>query len=81
MDVALGADVSLDDEDEIKAELAALEAEAKADARGKETTQQPVEVEATRRESISDAAQRSPAHTSIRDGNATDPRSVQVLAE
>jgi charged multivesicular body protein 7 len=81
MDVALGVDESPDDEDEIKAELAALEAEAKADARSKEKTQQPVEVETTRFETISDSAKRSPEHTGTRDTNATDRRPVQVLAE
>jgi charged multivesicular body protein 7 len=69
MDVALGVDVSPDDEDEIKAELAALEAEAKADARIKEEedTQQPVAMAAPRRESVSDAAPRSPEQIDTRD--------------
>ena len=82
MDIALGADVSLDDEDEIKAELAALEAEAKADARVKEDTQQPVAMAATRRESVSDAAQRSPELIGTRDlADAPERRPEQVLAE
>lgn len=70
MDVALGVDVvSPDDEDEIKAELAALEAEAKADARIQEDkdTQQPVAMAATRRESVSDTAPRSPEQIGARD--------------
>jgi charged multivesicular body protein 7 len=69
MGVALGGDVSPDDEDDIKAELAALEAEAKADARIKEDkdTQQPVAMAATRRESVSDTAQRSPEQIGTRD--------------
>jgi len=77
MDVALGVGVSPDDEDEITAELAALEAEARV----KEKMQQPVALGATRRESISDMAQQSPEHTSTRDTNATERRPVQVLAE
>ena len=89
MDVSLGVDVSPDDEDEIKAELAALEAEAKADARIKEEdTQQPVaNMAATRRESVSesDAAQRSPEQIDTRDlADALSerrPASEQVLAE
>ena len=90
MDVALGVDVSPDDEDEIKAELAALEAEAKADARIKEEdTQQPVaNMAATRRESVSesDAAQRSPEQIDTRDladapPSERPPASEQVLAE
>jgi len=87
MDVALGVDVSPDDEDEIKAELAALEAEAKADARIKEDkdTHQPVAIAATRRESVSDAApQRSPEQIgTTRDlADAPERRPEQpVLAE
>ena len=81
MDVALGVDMSPDDEDEIKAELAALEAEAKADARAKEGTQQSVGLRETRRGSVPDAPQRSPEHTSTRDANAPDRRPEQVLAE
>lgn len=91
MDMALGVDVSPDDEDEIKAELAALEAEAKADARTKEEdTQQPVPIRAassTRRESVSesDAAQRSPEQIDTRDladaPSERRPASEQVLAE
>ena len=60
LNVALGVDVSPDDEDEIKAELAALEAEAKADARIKEDAQPPVGMATTHRESLSDATQQSP---------------------
>jgi charged multivesicular body protein 7 len=70
MDVALGVGVvSPDDEEDIKAELAALEAEAKADARIKEDkdTQQPVAMAATRRESVSDTAPRSPEQIGTRD--------------
>lgn len=81
MDVALGVDLSPDDEDEIKAELAALEAEAKADARAKEKTLQPVTLGETRRGSVSDAAQRSPERTSTRDANTPDRRPEKVLAE
>jgi hypothetical protein len=85
MDVALGVDVSTDDEDEIKAELAALEAEAKADARIKEDTQQPVSITATHRESVSDAAQRSPAEQidtrDLADSDAPERRPEQMLAE
>jgi charged multivesicular body protein 7 len=88
MDVALGVDVSPDDEDEIKAELAALEAEAKADARIKEEedTQQPAATAATPRESASDAAQRSPEQIDTRDlADAPPPErrpeNRQVLAE
>jgi hypothetical protein len=82
MDVALGVDVSPDDEDEIKAELAALEAEAKADARIMEDTQQPVAMAATRRESVSDAAQRSPEQIGTGDlADAPERRPEQVLAE
>jgi charged multivesicular body protein 7 len=91
MDVALGVDVSPDDEDEIKAELAALETEAKADALIKEedTRQQPVAImAATRRESVSEsdaAAQRSPEQIDTRDladaPSERRPASEQVLAE
>jgi len=86
MDVALGVDVSTDDEDEIKAELAALEAEAKADARIKEDTQQPVSITATRRrESVSDAAQPSPAEQidtrDLADSDTPERRPEQMLAE
>lgn len=81
MDVALGADVSLDDEDEIKAELAALEAEAKAEARIKEDTQQPVVMSAPRRESVSDATCRSPEQIDTRDlADAPERRPEQVLS-
>jgi charged multivesicular body protein 7 len=80
MNVALGMDVSPDDEDEIKAELAALEAEAKADARIKEDMQQPVAMAANRRESLSDAAQRSPEQIGTRDlADAPERRPEQVV--
>ena len=72
MDVALGMDALPDDEDEIAAELAALEAEARADADVKEKMQQPVALGATRREIVHDAPQRSPA---------PDRRPELVLAE
>jgi charged multivesicular body protein 7 len=79
MDVALGVDVSPDDEDDIKAELAALEAEAKADARIKEDTQQAVAM-ATRRESLSDAAQRSSEQIGTRDlADAPERQPEQVV--
>jgi charged multivesicular body protein 7 len=81
MDVALGTDVSPDDEDEIKAELAALEAEAKADARIKEDAQQQP-MAATRRESVSDsdAVQPSPEQIDTRDlADAPERRPEQVL--
>ena len=81
MDVALGADVSADNEDEIKAELAALVAEAKADADVKEKTQQPVALGAIHRESVSDTVQPSPERTNTRDASAPDRRPEQVLAE
>jgi hypothetical protein len=82
MDVALGVDMSSDDEDEIKAELAALEAEAKADARIKEDTQQPVAIAATRRESVSDAAQQSLEQIGTRDlTEAPERRPEQMLTE
>jgi charged multivesicular body protein 7 len=81
MDVAFGVDVSPDDEDEIKAELAALEAEAKAGAHAKEEIQQSVALGETHRGSVSDAQQRSPEHTNTRDANAPDCRPEQVLAE
>jgi hypothetical protein len=80
-DVALGVDVSPDDEDDIKAELAALEAEAKAEARIKEdNTQQPAAMSATPRESVSDAAPRSPEQIDTRDlADAPERRPEQVL--
>jgi charged multivesicular body protein 7 len=87
MDVAVGVDVSADDEDEIKAELAALEAEAMADARIKEDkdTQQPMAMAATRRESVSEAVpQRNPEQIgTTRDlADAPERRPEQpVLAE
>jgi hypothetical protein len=82
MGVALGVDASPDDEDEIKAELAALEAEAKTDARVKEDTQQPVAMAATRRESVSDAPQLSPKQIGTGDlADAPERRPEQVLAE
>jgi hypothetical protein len=68
MDMALGADVSPDDEDDIKAELAALEAEAKAEARIKGDTQLPAATNHHHRESAPDAAaQRSPEQIDTRD--------------
>ncbi|KAI0275890.1 Snf7-domain-containing protein [Russula aff. rugulosa BPL654] len=80
MDVALGVDVSPDDEDDIKAELAALEAEAKAEARIKEDTQQPVVMAATHHESVSDATHRSPEQIDTRDlADAPERRPEQVL--
>jgi charged multivesicular body protein 7 len=81
MDMALGVDVSPDDEDDIKAELAALEAEAKAEARIKEdNAQQPVAMSGTRPESISDATQRSPEQIDTRDlADVPERRPEQVL--
>lgn len=86
MDVALGVDVSPDDENDIKAELAALEAEAKAEARIKakvnveEGTQQPVTMAATHRESVSNAAQRSPEPIDTRDlADAPERRPEQAV--
>jgi len=82
MDVALGVDMLPDDEDEIKAELAALEADAKADARVKESAQQLVAMGATHSESIFDAAQQRPEQISTRDhADAPERRPEQVLAE
>ena len=80
MDVALGMEASPGDEDEITAELAALEAEARADADVKEKTQQPVASGATRGESVHDVAQRSPEHTITQDATP-DRRPELVLAE
>jgi charged multivesicular body protein 7 len=79
MDVAVGMDASPDDEDEITAELAALEAEARADADVKEKTQQPVASGATRRESVHGAAQRSLEQ--ITPDATPDRRPELVLAE
>lgn len=79
--VALGVGMSPDDEDEINAELAALEADANADARIKENTQQPVAISATHRESVSDAAQRSPEQIGTRDLVDAERRPKQVLVE
>jgi charged multivesicular body protein 7 len=79
MDVGLGMNVS-PDEDEIKAELAALEAEARTDACMKENTQQPVQMGATRVGSAFDAAH-GPEHTSTQDVNVPDRIPEKVLAE
>ena len=79
--VALGIGMLPDDEDEINAELAALEAEANGDARIKENTRQPVAMAATRRESVSDAAQQSPEQIGIRDLVDAERRPKQVLVE
>ncbi len=80
IDVGLGMNVS-PDEDEIKAELAALEAEARFDARMKENPQQPIQMAATSVECVFDAAQHSSEHTSPRDASVPDRRPEQVLAE
>ena len=86
-DVALGVDVSPDDEDEIKAKLAALEAKAKTDARIKEdkdTQQQVPMMPATHQENVSDTAQRSLEQLSTRDlADALEcqPKQQPVLVE
>lgn len=80
MDAAIGTDVSLHDEDEINAELAALEAEAKAEAQAKEKAQRPVALQVTRHENVPEEGQQG-RDTNSHDRNAPDRRPEQVLAE
>jgi len=81
MDVAVGVAVSPDDEDEIEAELAALQAEAIADARAGDKTPQPVLSGETRRDGVSEAAQQSRQRVETRDANTPpDRRPEKVLA-
>jgi len=70
--------VSPDDEDEIKGELATLEAEAKTEARTKGKMQEPVELEVTSWDSVSEAAQHARPRTSV---DPPDRRPVQMPAE
>ncbi len=77
MDLAVGVAVLPDDEDEIKAELAALEAEAIAEARARAKMQQPVAPETVRHDDVSDPGRE---RTSTRNGNSSDHRPEQVLA-
>ncbi|KAH9998081.1 Snf7-domain-containing protein [Russula compacta] len=80
MDVAIGVDVSLHDEDEINAELAALEAEAKAEAQAKEKARRPVALQVTHREDVPEEGQQG-RDTNTHDRNAPDRGPEQVLAE
>jgi len=78
MDVAVGVAVSPDDEDEIEAELAALQAEAIAEARAGEKTLQSV---LSGGNGVSEAAQHSRERAETRDANtSSDRRAEKVLA-
>ena len=78
MDVAVGVAVSPDDEDEIEAELAALQAEAIAEARAGEKTLQSV---LSGGNGVSEAAQHSRERAEPRDANtSSDRRPEKVLA-
>jgi charged multivesicular body protein 7 len=79
MDVAVGVAVSPDDEDEIEAELAALQAEAIAEARAGETTLQPVASEETHHDGVSEAAQQSRERAEIRDANTPSDRRYEKV--
>ena len=80
MDVAVGVVVSPDDEDEIEAELAALQAEVIAEARVREKTP-PVASGETLHDGVSEAAQHSRDRAETRDMNiSSDRRPEQVLA-
>ena len=81
MDVAVGVVVSPDDEDEIEAELAALQAEVIAGARVGEKTVQPVASGETPHDGVSEAAQQSRERAETRDMNiSSDRRPEKVLA-
>jgi hypothetical protein len=80
MDMALDVAGSVDDEDEIKAELAALEAEAIAEAQIVEKAQQPVALGTERRDDVVDSIQQGRERASTRDANGSDRRPEQVLA-
>ena len=81
MDVTVGVAASPDDEEDIKAELAGLEAEAIAEARAAEKTQRPVVAPSTpRHDDVYEAARQDRERTSIRDANASERRPEQVLA-
>jgi len=78
MDVAVGVAVSPDDEDEIEAELAALQAEAITEARAGEKTLQSV---LSGGNGVSEAAQHSRGRAETRDANtSSDRRPEKVLA-
>jgi len=81
MDVAVGVAVSPDNEDEIEAELAALQAEAIADARAGDKTPRPVLSGEMRHDGVSEAAQQSRQRVETRDANTpSDHRPEKVLA-
>jgi charged multivesicular body protein 7 len=82
MDMAFDVSASLEDEDEIKLELAALEAEAEAEARAKENAhaQQPVALEITRHEGISEAVQLAPEQASAHGATTLGRRPEPVFA-
>lgn len=77
MDMAVGVAGSPDDEEDIKAELAALEAEAIAEAQAGEKTQQPVVAASpTLPDDVSETARRDRERASTR---ASERRPEQVL--
>jgi charged multivesicular body protein 7 len=81
MDVAVGVVVSPDDEDEIEAELAALQAEVIAEARVGEKTLHPVAPGETLHDGVSEAAQQGRNRAETRDMNiSSDRRPEKVLA-
>ena len=81
MDVAVGVATSLDDEEDIKAELAGLEVEAIAEARAAEKTQQPVVAAGTtRHDGVSEAVRQDQEHANARDASTSERRPEQVLA-
>ncbi|KAI0256988.1 Snf7-domain-containing protein [Lactifluus subvellereus] len=80
MDVALDVSASPGDENEISAELAALEAEALAEAKAKEKTPQPVALEVMRSEGILEVAQLVPEQTNAHGATTPDRRPEPVLA-
>ena len=81
MDIAVGVAVLPDDEDEIDAELAALQAEAIAEARAGEKMLQRVASGETRHDGVSEVAQQSRERAETRDANtSSDHRPEKVLA-
>jgi len=81
MDVAVGVAVSPDNEDEIEAELAALQAEAIAEARAGDKTPRPVLSGEMRHDGVSEPAQQSRQRVETRDANTpSDRRPEKVLA-
>ncbi len=81
VDVAVGAAVSPDDEDEIEAELAALQAEAIAEAQAGEKTLQPAASGETRHNGVSEVVEQSQERAETQEANtSSDQRPERLLA-